>query len=144
MKNSFSSKFRKTKINAGQPFFPTIEAPYVDSFPTIGTPIEKMLRNRNSEKERREDIEKQRRADEFFDRWASEPREKDSTALRRAFKSRPGSPKSNKVTGKPPAGPKEDEQACTWEAVRERARATRTIATWGGGAYHCPKNFVTS
>jgi hypothetical protein len=73
------------------------EAPYVDSFP-IGTPIQKMLQKRSSEKERREETEKQRRADEFFNRWASEPGEKDSTGLRRVFKSRPGSPKSNKVT----------------------------------------------
>jgi hypothetical protein len=113
------------------------EAPYVDSFP-IGTSIEKMLQNRNLEKERREDIEKHWRADEFFGRCASEPEEKASTGLRRAFKSRPGSPKSNKVTGKPPAEPKEDEQECTWESVRERAHASQTI---GGGAYHWSQEF---
>ncbi len=59
------------------------ELPYVDMFP-IGTTVEKMLGDRDSEKGRREDVEKQRRADEFFNWWASEPGEKDSTGLRRA------------------------------------------------------------
>jgi hypothetical protein len=68
------------------------ELPYVDMFP-IGTSVEKMLGDRETEKNRRDEIDKQRRAGEFFDRWASEPGERDSTGLRRAFKSRPGSPK---------------------------------------------------
>jgi hypothetical protein len=65
-----------------------------------------MLGDREDDKEKRGEAEKQRRADEFFDRWASEPGEKDSTGLHRAFKSRPESPKSNKVAGKTPAEPK--------------------------------------
>ncbi len=68
------------------------ELPYVDMFP-IGTSVEKILGDRDSEKGRRDEVEKQRRAGEFFNRWASEPGKKDSTGLRRAFKSRPGSPK---------------------------------------------------
>jgi hypothetical protein len=74
-----------------------LESPYVDMFP-IGTSVEKMLGDRDTEKNRRDEIDKQRRAGEFFDRWASEPGERDSTGLRRAFKSRPGS-------SKPPPSP---------------------------------------
>jgi hypothetical protein len=57
------------------------QLPYVDMFP-IGTSVEKMLGDREFEKGRREDVEKQRRADEFFNRCASEPGGKDSTGLR--------------------------------------------------------------
>jgi hypothetical protein len=47
-----------------------------------------------------------------------------------------------RVTGKPPAEPKEDEkEACDWETVRANECASRTIATWGGGAYHWSREF---
>ncbi len=120
------------------------ERPYVDAF-TTGSSIRMMLERRNLEKTKREEKEKQRKADEFFNRWALEPGEKDSTCLRPAFKSTPRSPpvsgkltlRSPPVSGKPPAEPKDDES----EAVRERARESRTIATWGGGAYHWSHEF---
>jgi hypothetical protein len=156
------------------------ELPYVDMFP-IGTSVEKMLGDRDSEKNRRDEVEKQRRAGEFFNRWASEPGERDNTGLRRAFKSRPGSPKPGspksrpgsprrgspspepkfrpgslrrgspspeprspkwgRASSKPPAEPKEENKESDWETVRAKDRASRTIATWGGGAYHWSREF---
>jgi hypothetical protein len=137
--------------------------PYVNMFP-IGTSVEKMLGDRDTEKNRRDEVEKQRRAGEFFNRWASEPGERDSTGLRRAFKSRPGSPKPpgspspgsprrgspspepgshkwGRGSSKPPAEPKEDDKESDWETVGAKDRASRTIATWGGGAYHWSREF---
>ncbi len=154
------------------------ELPYVDMFP-IGASVEKMLGDRDEEKGRRDEVEKQRRAGEFFNQWASEPGERDSTGLRRAFKSRPGSPKPGppktrpgsprrgspspeprpgsprrgspspepgspkwmRGSSKPPAEPKEDDKESDWETVRAKDRASRTIATWGGGAYHWSREF---
>ncbi len=80
--------------------------------------MEKKLGDREDDKKKLGDAEKQRRADEVFDRWASEPGEKDSTGLQRAFKSRPRSPKPNEGAGKTPAEPKRKE--CEWERAKEK------------------------
>jgi hypothetical protein len=81
---------------------------------------------------------KQRRADEVFDRWASEPGEKDSTALHRAFKSRPGSPSQTKRLGKTPAEPKGKDE---WEEAKEKDQSSSSVSSWGTGAYHHSQRF---
>jgi hypothetical protein len=92
--------------NAPEVWLPSsIRNPDEKMFP-VRTTVEQMLGHWEDDKGRRTEAEKQRRADEFFDRWASEPGERDSTGLHHAFKSRPGSPKSNKDAGKTPAEPK--------------------------------------
>jgi hypothetical protein len=93
--------------NAPEVWLPSsIRNPDEKMFP-VGTTVEQMLGHWEDDKERRAEAEKMRKADNFFDLWASTG-EKDSTGLRRAFKSRPGSPKSNKDTGKTPAEPKDE------------------------------------
>jgi hypothetical protein len=88
---------------------------------------------------KREKVEKIRRADEVFDRWASEPGEKDSTGLQRAFKSRPRSPKPNEGAGKTPAEPTGKE--CEWERAKEKDQSSSSVSSWGTGAYHWTPEF---
>ncbi len=82
--------------------------------------------------------EKQRRADEVFGRWASEPGEKDCTGLHRAFKSRPGSPSQTKRLGKTPAEPKGKDE---WEEAKEKDQSSSSVSSWGTGAYHHSQRF---